>query len=201
MTTVRFNYKSLAVKYAAIVALPLALLLTQPVKNFIILSLGERVLLETLPVDPRDLLRGDYVELRYVISDIPDSLWPDAGQTREDDYPSSRYHYHEPEIFISLKVDEGGVGTVKGAAFERPAEGLYLRGRGSKWYSSRISYGLEAYFVPEGTGKELERAVSDHKVLADVRVLRGHGVINRLIVGDKLPEPEPPAEEWSGDDN
>jgi uncharacterized membrane-anchored protein len=186
MITVRFNFKSLALKYAAIAALPLALLLTQPVKNFVILSFGERVLLETLPVDPRDFLRGDYVDLDYVISRIPTNLWPDGQQTREDDY-SSRSD-RELEIFISLKVDEDGVGTVKDAAFERPAGGLYLRGRGSRsgWDSRYVSYGLETYFVSEGAGLELERAVRDHRVLADVRVLRGRGVINTLVVGDEI---------------
>ena len=32
------------------------------------LANGTPVLLETVPVDPRDLLRGDYVTLRYKIS-------------------------------------------------------------------------------------------------------------------------------------
>lgn len=33
------------------------------------------VLLETAPVDPRDLLRGDYVILNYKISTITNGLW------------------------------------------------------------------------------------------------------------------------------
>ena len=31
---------------------------------------GTKVILQTIPVDPRDLLRGEYVDLRYDISDI-----------------------------------------------------------------------------------------------------------------------------------
>ena len=36
---------------------------------------GRLVLLETRPVDPRDLLRGDYVILNYKISDVPLALF------------------------------------------------------------------------------------------------------------------------------
>ena len=31
---------------------------------------GTKIILQTVPVDPRDLLRGEYVDLRYEISDI-----------------------------------------------------------------------------------------------------------------------------------
>src|ERR1035441_2202352 len=39
---------------------------------------GKLVLLETRPVDPRDLLRGDYVTLNYKISDVALSLFSPA---------------------------------------------------------------------------------------------------------------------------
>src|ERR1035441_4815613 len=39
---------------------------------------GRVVLLETRPVDPRDLLRGDYVILSYKISDVALSLFSPA---------------------------------------------------------------------------------------------------------------------------
>jgi uncharacterized membrane-anchored protein len=131
-----------------------------------------------------DFLRGDYVELSYFISGIPDSLRPSLEGTQNGDYTSRRNQ--ELEVYVSLKVDKDGVGTVKDATFQRPAGGLYLRGHGARWDSRNISYGLEAYFVSEGTGWELERAVRDHRVLADVRVLRGRGVINTLVIGDEI---------------
>ena len=42
------------------------------------LASGTLVLLETRPVDPRDLLRGDYVILNYKISDVPLALFSPA---------------------------------------------------------------------------------------------------------------------------
>ncbi len=54
-----------------------------------ILRSGKEVLLKVEPVDPRDLLRGDYVALGYDISRIPTRLIANipAGQTRSDDTP------------------------------------------------------------------------------------------------------------------
>ena len=31
---------------------------------------GTKIVLQTIPIDPRDLLRGEYVDLRYEISDV-----------------------------------------------------------------------------------------------------------------------------------
>jgi uncharacterized membrane-anchored protein len=36
---------------------------------------GTRVWLRTVPVDPRDLFRGDYVRLRYEASTVPRERW------------------------------------------------------------------------------------------------------------------------------
>ena len=40
------------------------------IKNEIILINGKEVILETVPVDPRDIVMGDYVVLNYKITDI-----------------------------------------------------------------------------------------------------------------------------------
>ena len=45
-----------------------------------VLAGGKVVLLETRPVDPRDLLRGDYVILNYRIT--VQAAMPDSGQAR-----------------------------------------------------------------------------------------------------------------------
>lgn len=52
----------------------------------IILKTGKTILLETLPVDPRDLLRGDYVVLSYKIGTLEsDKIKKDKGYYRYDE--------------------------------------------------------------------------------------------------------------------
>ncbi|MDR1621331.1 MAG: GDYXXLXY domain-containing protein [Synergistaceae bacterium] len=174
MTEIRF-FRSTLFKYIAIAVLPLAVLLFQPAASFTVLTFGVRALLETRPVDPRDFLRGDYVTLDYVIADVPDELFSqeDAGEIWGDDRRSP--------VYVTLALDDKGIASVSGASFSRPAAGLYIQGR-RNWRG--MDYGLGVYYVPEGTGLELENALREPnvKVLADVRILRGRGVIKKLEI-------------------
>jgi uncharacterized membrane-anchored protein len=165
-------FKFTFAKYAAIAVLPLAVLLSRPAINCAVLAFGERALLETMPVDPRDFLRGDYVTLDYEISRIPDGIF----QAEE---PFSLWkNERDRHFFVILKIDAAGVATVAGASAERPREGIYLKGRFS--WNSLVDYGLGAYYVPEGTGGYIEDKIRDSRVFADVRILRGRAVIKNL---------------------
>ncbi|MDR1516139.1 MAG: GDYXXLXY domain-containing protein [Synergistaceae bacterium] len=162
-------------KYAAVALLPLLALLYTPIANYSILFFGQRVLLETLPVDPTDFLRGDYVLLDYKIEDVDDFV-------NQDEWDAD-YDRQGRESYVSLALDAGGVASVTAVSDERPS-GLYIKGRvKERWSDSFIcDYGLGVYYIPEGTGRELEEAIGDKRVLADVRILRGRGVIKNLEV-------------------
>jgi uncharacterized membrane-anchored protein len=167
--------KSIFFKYAALAILPLGVLLFWPAANFATLTLGTRVLLETKPVDPRDFLRGDYVVLDYAIADVPDVLFP------EETFPGDKWS--GATVYVTLALDDAGIASAVGASLSRPESGLYIKGR-REYYWRSVDYGLGVYYVPEGTGRELEEAIQDPdvKVLADVRILWGHGVIKELEI-------------------
>jgi uncharacterized membrane-anchored protein len=116
---------------------------------------GQVVLLETRPVDPRDLLRGDYVTLNYKISDV--TLSPPPAPS--DEVPS----YRVPPgttIYVALE-QRGQFHEVVLASTNRitPAAGqVVLKGRCQSWWNHsagskvHVAYGLERYYVREGTG-------------------------------------------------
>jgi hypothetical protein len=93
------------------------------------------------------------------------------------------YEYRGKDIFVTLGRDARGVGYVKSVSTVRPAGGLYLTGRFVWGVSSQVDYGIGVYYVPEGAGYEIERAIREAEVLADARVLRGKGVIKKLEIG------------------
>lgn len=109
------------------------------------------VLLETRPVDPRDILRGDYVILNYKISTIPTAwLYPDAVPANVN---NSAVH-----VILEKK---GEFYQAVGAMFapeNLKAGQMAVRGtiddawRGATGGSIRVRYGIEKYFVPEGMG-------------------------------------------------
>ncbi len=137
---------------------------------------GEEVLLETEPIDPRDLFRGDYVILNYKINRLEAGKFGlNTSNIEEDD-----------EVFLSLYTEEG-YGKPKEFALEEPDEDLYIKGNvESVWRDSlEINYGIGIYFIPEGEGELLENSEDlDVKVFIDER---GNAVIDYLLIeGEKV---------------
>ena len=137
---------------------------------------GERILLETRPVDPRDLLRGDYVILSYKISDVPLQLFRPAIR---ETLPPGR------TVYVALAPRDRFYEVAR-ASTERlsPARGeVVLKGRSEYWWNStqqrtvRVAYGLERYYVREGTGNP------SGKITVEVAVpASGQGVIRQVFV-------------------
>ncbi len=111
---------------------------------------GETVLLRTVPVDPRDLFRGDYVILNYEISRIPsEGISGQLGQVGVFEQGRTVYVSLVPE-------DDGRHWRADRFSFEQPS-GLSIRGTITR--GRRIEFGIESYFVQEGEGLKYERAV------------------------------------------
>ena len=151
-----------------------------------ILRAGNEVKLQTRAVDPRDLLRGDYVTLGYDISQLP------AGALK--DQPADA---RNPIVFVKLAPKEDGLYeaiSVHTQAVAVQSGEVLIRGRveygatcGSKGNllceKLRLRYGLERYFVPEGEGRRLELLRNDHKLTVVAAVTpAGRAAIKRLLI-------------------
>lgn len=106
-----------------------------------ILKNGQLILLELAPVDPRSLMQGDYMDLRYAM----------ANDAFEDDAPRKRG-------YCVVKLDERGI--AKKQRLQRGTtpvyEGEYLiEYTGSNW---SIRIGAESYFFQEGHAEKYENA-------------------------------------------
>ncbi|MGZ4965448.1 MAG: GDYXXLXY domain-containing protein, partial [Limisphaerales bacterium] len=144
------------------------------------LKSGTTVLLETAPVDPRDLLSGDYVILSYRISNIPFALFQQSGAAAQDLKSVNRAVYvvlHKNGQFhqaisasLELIVPKSGDVVIKGNIAPNP------------WRSGdvRINYGLEKYFVPEGTGNPVGKL----SVKASVSP-QGDAIIKQVFIDGK----------------
>lgn len=146
-----------------------------------ILDSGERVTLATRPVDPRDLFRGDYVVLRYEISivDLFEVAW--IGDQVEPN----------ETVWVALDTSER-IARPTAVSSDGPIPGaVSIRGTimGSSPESVAIKYGIEEYFVPEGTGREVEMAQEVEIVVAVAE--DGDSIIDYLILdGQKWRTPD-----------
>ncbi len=114
---------------------------------------GREILLKTAPIDPRDLFRGDYVDLNYEISTIDSHI-------AQSEFKSG------DTIYVQLS-DEGGYGQPI-AASKTPTGDFFIKGTVMSVSGSiSVEYGIESYFVPEGTGLALERKRLEANVLID----------------------------------
>ena len=119
------------------------------------LATGVTILLETRPVDPRDLLRGDFVILNYEISNVP----IDRFQPAITNLDGGR------DVFVALEkkgefhvVRRASTQPITPAADEVVLKGTSRYGWGAPFQSRSqpaavtVDYGLERYYVGEGLG-------------------------------------------------
>jgi uncharacterized membrane-anchored protein len=142
---------------------------------------GQVIWLETQPVDPRDLLRGDYLVLRYKISTVPTNLFvPPLTNT-------SPYHQ---TIWVTVAPRGEFHELVRASLqrFEPAANEVLLRGetysRGNVERGISVSYGLEQFYVREGTGNPRGKITVDAVVPAS-----GRASIKQVFLDGK-PYPE-----------
>jgi uncharacterized membrane-anchored protein len=144
------------------------------------LHTGQLILLETRPVDPRDLLRGDYVTLGYKIGDVSTSVFtpPVAGTLTSGQ-----------TVYVAL-TKSGEFYEVARASLQplAAADGeVVLKGRNDlrRWWSAQtnsvhLEYGLERYYVREGTGNPRGKLTVQAAVPAS-----GNAVIKQVFVDGK----------------
>ena len=136
-----------------------------------LLANGREVVLEVIPVDPRSLFRGDYVILGYDISRY--KLPPGTTPPKRNDF-----------FYVTLRKGEGDKWQSVAGSTEQPADvkpdEAVIRGRVEYVYDPpkdeppgtmvNLHYGIESFFVPEGTGRELEKMVGEKKISAVIAV-------------------------------
>jgi uncharacterized membrane-anchored protein len=138
---------------------------------------GQEIRIKTAPVDPRDVMYGDYVVLNYDISRWDRALWKGPG-----DVPK-----RGETVYALLQKDTSGSGLFVAAGLYRSkpdvqGDGVILKGRVDYSFDNQIQvrYGLEKYYVPENTGKALEQKAG--RFVATVRVAPwGEAVLTGLV--------------------
>jgi uncharacterized membrane-anchored protein len=139
--------RSLFVALVAVQALvPLGFVAHSEIK----LSSGHEVRFRTIPVDPLDIFRGNYVQLRYPFSEHRVPAGASVGDT----------------VYVSLHRD-GKLWSAGAATLQRPEHGTFIRGHITSTYGgneAEIEYGIETHYADE---KEALR-LSTERLLVDV---------------------------------
>ena len=169
----------------------------------LILRNGTEVRLTVMPIDPRDLFRGDYVILTYDISEL-----------RLDRLDGDKEFEKGDAIFVKVRPEGAdGRAVAVGAYRSRPtvqAPEVVIEGRVTS--SGRyprlavnrdgceakapcqivdVAYGIESYFVPEGEGRAIEAADKSRLEVVAAVSRSGEAAIKRLLMDGRLLYAEP----------
>jgi uncharacterized membrane-anchored protein len=161
-----------------------------------LLKTGREVVLPIIPVDPRSLFRGDYVRIDFPVTMVSSELFAKNEKPRKSGAVYVTLQ-REGESWKPVAVSE----TAPKVTPPLGAEQTVLQGRlaynwwpgsGRTPHQVRINYGIERYYVPEGTGLELEKAAREKKLAVVVAVDgKGRSAIKGLIIDGKLAYEEP----------
>jgi uncharacterized membrane-anchored protein len=147
------------------VAAQLLILLGMIAMRAVPLVTGQTVLVRVVPVDPRDLFRGDYVILSYEFSRIP----PQGVEGLSVAERGKRSRWEGRTVYVPLVPDSNRVHwRAEKVTVLKPAAGPFLRGQMSSHGS--LEFGIEAYYVKEGTGLRYEQAIRDRQLSAELAV-------------------------------
>lgn len=150
-----------------------------------LLTTGQEIVLPIVPVDPRDLFRGQYVRLSYEVSSVPLKLV-------EGPHPQKAQAF-----YVTLEQQADGTWRPLKLTLEKPKavgdKQLVFKGRPLFHFptiansSVFVRYGIERYFVPEGEGPRLEALARDKKLAALIAVDKsGTAAIKGIVIDGKV---------------
>jgi len=181
--------------FAAAGLIQVALIALMVADRIRILRTGSEVTLQTRPVDPRDFLRGDYVVLGYDISSVPAGELKDTPTAGRGTILYVKLAPNADGFYQAVSVHRDPVAVATGEVLIR---GRVIRGdncgddRRAFCSSLSLTYGIENFFVPQGEGRELEKARNERKITVVAAVAPGgRAAIKRLLLDGKPVYDEP----------
>jgi uncharacterized membrane-anchored protein len=152
----------------ATVAAQLVILVSMIALRAIPLITGKTFVVRVQPVDPRDFFRGDYVILSYAFSRTPREGIEGLSEAERGSYKKLEGR----AVYVPLVEDSiPGHWRAEKVTVVKPESGPFLKGQ-MEGYGS-LKFGIEAYYVQEGTGHDYEKAIRDRKLSAELAVTSG----------------------------
>jgi uncharacterized membrane-anchored protein len=161
------------------------------------LDTGFPIRLKVIPVDPNDIMRGEYVHLGYEITRLDLTKLPHDPGTYE----------MGKDIYVTLMENTSSSNSMWQAQSVHhlppaPKDFPFIKGKiewmqqwstpTSKMNEVNVTYNIEQYYVEEGRAKEIESAMrkrgqaTTHQVSVDVRLTKdGTPAIAKLFVDEK----------------
>jgi uncharacterized membrane-anchored protein len=149
-----------------------------------LLSSGREIKAAVVPVDPRDIFRGDYVTLGYGFTTGADIALPEGARTGDTVYALLKEQGPSDWTLAGVTAEQpetqGGGEVVLKAIVDRA-----WRGQASGPPTvGRLRFGIERFYVPQGQGRVLEKQVLEKRIVAVLAVGRDGKVALKGLEAD-----------------
>lgn len=137
-----------------------------------LLSNGREIKAAVVPVDPRDIFRGDYVTLGYGFTSGADIALPEGARMGDTVYALLKEQGPSDWTLASVSAETPetpGSGEVVLKAIVDGARRGQAPGSATV---GRLRFGIERFYVPEGQGRVLEKQVLEKRIVAVLAVGR-----------------------------
>lgn len=151
-----------------------------------ILKNGEIILLKTRPIDPYNPFRGRYVSLYFE----ENSIQMPADLSEE--------FSHRPTVFVTFQEGPDGFSLIQDVMLSPPSNEAYVEAIATYFNFNKerdsiklnLDYPFDKYYAEETTAPKIESYNSFRNedripAVAQIRVLNGQAVIEKLLVEDK----------------
>lgn len=176
------------------------IILAAPARNIYIEFTGKTVTLETTPVNPDDILRGNYVVLDYNISRIETLKKLPGWNQLIKQYPGTNQQYFPIAQDTSLYVIMQGKKSTQAwkpmritseLPLSLPENQVALRGQ---YRYGSVIYGLEKYNIPENQSEKInkdvfnnQKTLNKHSQPIKIKIKvdgRGNAVLINMQIGN-----------------
>jgi uncharacterized membrane-anchored protein len=159
---------------------PVLILLGMCVLPLYTLLTGEEMILQTKPLDPSDLFRGDYVSLQFEAEEVPINLVDKEVVTRLQKQGG------EFDVYVLMEKKNGVHAPIK-VTLSKPNKGEFLSGTISYIDKDNqgqeiayIRYDFDNYYLEDNTGTKWENASAKGEILAKLKVNNGYAILTDI---------------------
>jgi len=194
----KLNYRNKTLFLILLLLFQITVLAVMVLNSYLIILWGEQITLKVEPVDPHSLFQGDYVRLDYAISRLdlskvehdfdPMLVRPQdriyLALIQDGDTCAPQFLTLDPSLVRDKIYLQGKVQYLYQAPVSLSPVETRLRTEKTKteyFWQLNTSWGIEQYFIPEGTGKEIEEQITKGNIYAKIAVYKGKARVTGLV--------------------
>lgn len=192
-------------KKTGVLIIPLLILIAFASTYFVAYSTGESLYLKTVPYDPTDLFRGDYVQLQYEIESVDIGIVDPELYTGTKESEFEYYNVNERDVYIWYDNSSGYIEAERVSADKPPhrnyikAELMYVANDFRQQpefedeaeelsYQAFLDIGLDRFYLQQGTGRALEEMSLRGELVVEAKKLGNIYIIRDIFPLDSIPK-------------